>query len=193
VALLSLRCHGRAGLINIRSLDPEIVVDMPYAGENNFTGRKLYQANEAFLIEPAARALASAAADLAKLGYRLKVLDAYRPLSVQSILWSIKPDANFVASPKVGSKHNRGASVDVTLLTSDLKPVEMPSLYDEFGPKARAVGQKLPDGIRKNLETLQKVMTGNGFKILASEWWHFDYKDGRLFPLLDIPFSELSD
>lgn len=180
-------------LVKIKRLVPDAVIDMPYATKDNFVGKVLYSNNEAYLVEPAALALASAAAELRAKGYRLKILDAYRPLSVQAILWKIKPDPKFVARPTTGSRHNRGASVDVTIVRENLDEVEMPSNYDEFGPKARAFNDCLPANIQKNLKLLQDAMTNNGFTTINSEWWHFDHKSYKDFPLLDVPLEELVD
>lgn len=174
------------------SVSEDVLVDMPYATADNFVGQKLYSANAAFLAEPVAYALASAAQVVLKQGFRLKILDAYRPLAVQSVLWAIKPDRNFVAPPETGSRHNRGASVDVTLVNaSDLKEVEMPSKYDEFGPKASSIQEDLAAPIKKNLSLLQEAMRSHGFTTLRSEWWHFDHNSWKQYPLQNKPFSEL--
>jgi D-alanyl-D-alanine dipeptidase len=180
-------------LVDLQALIPDLVVDLPYATPQNFTGEILYPANRALLVEPAAQALASAAALLRAQGYRLKVWDAYRPLSVQRKLWEKKPDRNFVASPETGSRHNRGASVDLTLVTLDGKEVAMPSRYDEFGAQARAVNPDLPEEIKKNILTLQQAMQASGFKFLASEWWHFDHPSWQNSPLLDVPLTDLAE
>ncbi|PKL40305.1 MAG: hypothetical protein CVV41_19775 [Candidatus Riflebacteria bacterium HGW-Riflebacteria-1] len=179
-------------LVDLQELIADLVVDMPYATPHNFTGETLYQANRAFLVEPAAHALATAAVLLRAQGYRLKIWDAYRPLSVQRKLWDKNPDRNFVAHPDTGSRHNRGASVDLTLLTIDGKEVAMPSSYDEFGEKARAVNPGLQEPVKTHLQILQNAMQTSGFKLLASEWWHFDFPGWKSFPLLDISLNDLA-
>ncbi|KAF1080676.1 MAG: D-alanyl-D-alanine dipeptidase [Candidatus Rifleibacterium amylolyticum] len=191
ILLAQLAELPRHNLVDLQALITDLVVDMPYATPYNFTGETLYPANRAFLVEPAAAALASAAELLRAQGYRLKILDAYRPLSVQRKLWEKNPDRNFVAHPDTGSRHNRGASVDLTLLTLDGAEVEMPSLYDEFGAKAGAFQKGLPPAVEANLKILQQAMQAAGFKLLASEWWHFDHPSFKDFPLLDIPLTGL--
>ncbi|PKL48772.1 MAG: hypothetical protein CVV42_08180 [Candidatus Riflebacteria bacterium HGW-Riflebacteria-2] len=181
----------RHNFVDLQTLIPDLLVEMPYATPHNFTGETLYPANRAFLVEPAAQALASAAELLRAQGYRLKILDAYRPLSVQCKLWEKNPDRNFVAHPSTGSRHNRGASVDLTLITLDGAEVDMPSLYDEFGAKAGAFQKGLSPAVAVNLQVLQKAMQDSGFKLLASEWWHFDHPCWKDSPLLDIPLTEL--
>lgn len=182
---------SRHGLVDLQTVIPDVVVEMPYATPHNFTGERLYPANRAFLVEPVAQALASAAELLRAQGYRFKILDAYRPLSVQRKLWEKNPDRNFVAHPSTGSRHNRGASVDLTLITLDGNEVEMPSLYDEFGAKAGAFQKGLPPAVEANLKILQQAMQTAGFNLLASEWWHFDHPGYKDFPLLDIPLTGL--
>lgn len=179
-------------LVDLQELIADLVVDMPYATPHNFTGETLYPANRAYLVAPAAHALASAAALLRAQGYRLKIWDAYRPLSVQRKLWQKNPDRNFVAHPETGSRHNRGASVDLTLLTIDGKEVTMPSCYDEFGEKARAINPDLPEPVKTHLQILQHAMQTSGFKLLSSEWWHFDFPGWQSFPLLDISLADLA-
>jgi len=181
----------RHNLVDLQAVISDLVVEMPYATPHNFTGETLYPANCAFLVEPAAAALASAASLLREKGYRLKILDAYRPLSVQRKLWEKNPDRNFVAHPSTGSRHNRGASVDLTLITLDGAEVEMPSLYDEFGAKAGAFQKGLSPAVEANLKTLQQAMLASGFKLLNSEWWHFDHPCWQECPLLDVPLTEL--
>lgn len=191
ILLAQLAELPRHKLVDLQTLIPDLVVDMPYATPHNFTGETLYPANRAFLVEPAATALASAAELLRAHGYRLKILDAYRPLSVQHKLWEKNPDRNFVAHPSTGSRHNRGASVDLTLVTMAGDEIEMPSQYDEFGAKAGAYQQGLPPHVSENLTILQKAMQAAGFKLLASEWWHFDHPSYKDFPLLDVALTEL--
>jgi D-alanyl-D-alanine dipeptidase len=191
ILLAQLAELPRHNFVDLQTLIPDLVIEMPYATPHNFTGETLYPANRAFLVEPAAQALATAAELLRAQGFRLKILDAYRPLSVQRKLWEKKPDRKFVAHPDTGSRHNRGASVDLTLITLDGNKVEMPSLYDEFGAKAGAFQKNLLPQVAENLKILQKAMQTAGFKLLASEWWHFDHPSYNDFPLLDVALTEL--
>jgi D-alanyl-D-alanine dipeptidase len=34
-------------------------------------------------------------------------------------------------------------------------------------------------------------MEGEGFRVEPNEWWHFDYKKWRNFPVLDVPFERI--
>ncbi|MBN2309186.1 MAG: D-alanyl-D-alanine carboxypeptidase family protein, partial [Candidatus Hydrogenedentes bacterium] len=106
-------------LVELDRCIPDIVLDIRYATTNNFTGKVVYPEARCFLAKDAAIALAGVQEDLKEQGYRLKVFDGYRPLSVQRVFWKILPDPRYVADPSVGSKHNRGYAVDAALLTLD--------------------------------------------------------------------------
>lgn len=178
-------------LVEIRKLDSTIILDIRYATANNFTGHKIYTEARAFLVGPAARALVEIQHDLKKKGLGLKVFDAYRPLSAQWKLWKIKPDPNYVADPHHGSRHNRGAAVDVTLVDSTGKELMMPTPYDAFSEKAHSDYMNLPEMAIQNRKLLQNVMEKQGFIPLDTEWWHFDYQGWEKYPVLDVSFKEL--
>jgi D-alanyl-D-alanine dipeptidase len=130
-------------------------------------------------------------AELEASGLRLKVFDCYRPLSVQRKLWELVPDERYVADPKKGSRHNRGAAVDLTLVTADGGEVAMPTAYDEFTEKAHRDYQALPASALRNRALLERVMVKHGFVGLPTEWWHFDDADWEKYPVLDVDFREL--
>lgn len=177
-------------LINIKDIDPTIVVEMRYAGTDNFTGRKLYGSAECLLCEPVARRLARVQKRLVQQGLGLKVWDCYRPLSVQKILWSLKPDDRYVANPRKGSRHNRGTAVDATLVARNGRELPMPTGFDEFSRRAhRDFSAASPEAI-KNRELLRSAMEAEGFLGLATEWWHFDDPDWRQFALRDEPLGD---
>jgi D-alanyl-D-alanine dipeptidase len=122
---------------------------------------------------------------------RLKVFDCYRPLSVQKKFWELVPDERYVANPKKGSRHNRGAAVDVTLIDSSGHEVEMPSQYDDFSEKAHRNYNLASKRALTNRVLLEKAMEREGFVGFETEWWHFDYKDWQSYSIEDIPFSEI--
>ncbi|MCI5052623.1 MAG: M15 family metallopeptidase [Simkaniaceae bacterium] len=178
-------------LIDLAEYDPRLVLDVRYATTNNFLGVALYDSPRIFLIEAVAKKLSAAQDRLEKKGLGLKVYDGYRPMSVQKALWDLLPDPRYVADPKVGSNHNRGAAVDVTLV--DLETGEelvMPSEFDEFTEKAHSDFYDLPQEAIDNRAILKEAMVG--FTQLPTEWWHFDDKSGKKYPILDVPISELS-
>ncbi len=181
-------------LVELTTVDPRLKLDIRYATENNFAGMQVYEQPRAFLQRPAAEALTRAHTKMQRYGYGFNIFDGYRPWSVTKKFWDITPSAkkDFVANPRKGSRHNRGAAVDLTLY--DLRtgqPVPMPSEYDEFDKTAAidyAGGAEEP---RRMRDLLRQVMESEGFNPHPAEWWHYDYKDWRLYPILNVPFSEL--
>lgn len=166
---------------------------MRYATENNFTKKVLYPvADECLLCEPAAKRLARVQAGLEKQGLGLKVWDCYRPISVQWKLWETVPDPRYVADPKVGSRHNRGASIDLTLVDKNGKELLMPTGFDDFSPKAHRSFMDLPPEAIKNRALLQKAMEDEGFVGLPTEWWHFDAPEWSEYALRDEPLGSKS-
>ena len=180
-------------LVNIRKLIPDIVFDIRYATANNFTGEIIYPAAKAYLVKPAAQALLLAQKELRRMGFGLKIFDAYRPLSAQKKLWDIVPDPDYVADPDTGSRHNRGAALDVTLVDDDGNELPMPTPYDTFSEKAHSNYPDLPQTVLQNRKLLKNIMKKHGFEPLVTEWWHFDYQSWEKYPILDINFDQLTD
>ena len=177
---------------------PGIIQEIRYYSTYNFIGERIdgYEEPCALLTKEAARALKSAANELNVMGYRLKVFDAYRPVSAvkQFILWGIEdqdirmkpyfyPDLEkqelfsrgYIAKQ---SSHSRGSTVDLTLLDMATgKELDMGGPFDFFGelshPDYRGVTEEQYD----NRMTLRRVMLRNGFEPLDCEWWHFTLKD----------------
>jgi D-alanyl-D-alanine dipeptidase len=183
-----------ADLVELVTLDSTIRLDIRYATGRNFLGTPVYSQARAFLQRPAAEALVRAHRALAPEGYGLLVHDAYRPWYVTKLFWDATPPAQreFVADPAQGSKHNRGAAVDLTLYDRRTgRAVEMPSLYDEFSERAYA---DWPGGTaeqRRLRGLLRAAMEREGFAVVRNEWWHFDYRDWRDYGLGNRRFEEL--
>ena len=181
-------------LVEIQALDPTIRLDIRYATSRNFVGRPVYKEARAFLQRPAAEALVRAHRALATKGYGIVVFDGYRPWSVTKLFWEVTPEDKheFVADPRKGSRHNRGCAVDLSLYERATgREVEMPSGYDEMTERAYPDYEGGPAEARERRERLREAMEAEGFSVYPSEWWHFDYKDWALYPVLDVPFSKL--
>jgi D-alanyl-D-alanine dipeptidase len=182
-------------LVELIKLDPTIRLDIRYATNNNFLGVPCYTTARAFLERPAALALLRAHRSLAKDGFGLLIHDAYRPWHVTKLFWEATPDSGriFVADPSKGSKHNRGAAVDLTLYElATGKPVKMVGGYDEFSPRSNP---DYPGGTsleRWHRDRLRKVMEAEGFTVNDVEWWHFDHRDWDKYPILNQPFEALA-
>jgi D-alanyl-D-alanine dipeptidase len=182
----------RPDLVELVHLDSTIRLDVRYATTNNFMGAAFYAQPRAFLQRPAAEALVRAHRALRPLGYGLLVHDAYRPWYVTRMFWDATPPAqrDFVADPATGSRHNRGAAVDLTLY--DLatgRPVPMPSGYDEFTPRAAADWPGGTTRQRWHRALLRHTLEREGFAVYAPEWWHFDYQGWRAYPVMNVDFG----
>ncbi|HEY3450559.1 MAG TPA: M15 family metallopeptidase [Myxococcales bacterium] len=177
-------------LVDATKVVDGLALDIRYATENNFTGKKLYDAARCLLRPRVAAGLAQAQALLKPKGYGLKVFDCYRPFSVQKKMWEAMPVRGLVAPPaKGGSNHNRGAAVDITLIKLDGSAVEMPTEYDDFGRAAR-INSPLPSKAAQRHRTiLQDAMMRSGFKPMYMEWWHFDAEDPLQYKTLDLPLT----
>jgi D-alanyl-D-alanine dipeptidase len=176
-------------IVNVRTAVPDAVLDVRYATARNFLGRAVYSCSAAFLKRSTAAKLSEAARALRAERRRLVIYDAYRPLSVQKLLWAARPDSRFVADPARGSAHNRGGAVDAGLADMDGRALAMPSDFDEFGPRAAHGALGVPDAARAEAERLKAAMTGAGFQALAEEWWHYQDAESAAWPLLDLPFE----
>jgi len=181
-------------LVELVTLDPTIKLDVRYATTNDFLGTPVYTQARAFLQRPAAEALVRAHHELKALGYGLIIHDGYRPWYVTKIFWDATPDDKkiFVADPQAGSKHNRGCAVDLSLyeLKTGLE-VRMPSGYDEMSERAYANYPGGTDEERARRAELKQAMEKQGFAVIPKEWWHFDYKDWKQYPILNVKFEDL--
>ena len=181
-------------LLEPAALDSSIHLDIRYATTNNFLGSVFYSSAHAFLQRPAALAVTRAARTLRPLGYGLLIHDAYRPWYVTKVFWDATPPVSrwLVANPARGSKHNRGAAVDITLYDlASGAPVEMPSTYDEATPRALS---DFPGGTsrqRWHRALLRQALEAEGFTVNPAEWWHFDFKDWQRYPIMNITFEDL--
>ncbi len=179
-------------LVDLESFLAGVKLDIRYATENNFMRQRLYPVARAYLRLPAATALRSAQQELAREGLSLKIYDAYRPYRITERMWEPIRNPDFVADPAKGSRHNRGAAVDLTVI--DLRTgaeLRMPTPYDDFTSRARHDFNDLPPDVLANRAHLRDVMTRHGFDALPSEWWHYDFHGWERFELMNVPLEEL--
>lgn len=164
---------------------PDIEVELRYATDNNVTKKVLYENANAFLRKGTADKLREANYEFKKLGYRIKLWDAYRSTDVQKILWSKVSDNRYIANPKSGSNHNRGAAVDITLVDKNGKEVPMPTDFDGFNKLADKDYSDVEEEKAKNAKLLESIMIKCGFESIYTEWWHFDDKDWKNYGVVD--------
>jgi zinc D-Ala-D-Ala dipeptidase len=181
-----------AGLVDVRTVVPDAVIDLRYATPNNFVGMPLYPADARCLVhESMAQGLAAAAAVLRPRGEVLMFWDCYRPHDVQVRMFEAVPDPNWVARPgPYARSHEAGRSVDVTIANAD-GPVDMGTDFDDFTPRALAYAT---DGVspaaQANRARLRDAMQAGGLTVYTGEWWHFDASDAyEKRPILNVPVN----
>ncbi len=183
-------------LFELIRLDPSLRLDIRYSGDNNFLGTPVYSQARAFLQRPAAEALVRVQRGLAARGLGLLIHDGYRPWYVTKIFWDATPtnQHHFVGDPAKGSRHNRGCAVDLTLVDlASGKPLEMPSGYDEFSERAYPGWSGGSATARANRDLLRQAMEAEGFAVYEFEWWHFDYRDWREYPIQNVRFEDIAE
>lgn len=172
-------------LVRLHDIVPDLLIDVRYATTNNFTNRVLYTSDTLYARHAVAQQLLKAQRDAQSRGLQLKVYDAYRPLSIQRLMWSIVPDERYVADPAKGSRHNRGCALDLTLCDSTGTELDMGTGYDEFTERAAATYTDLPEHVIANRRLLESIMNAAGFDVLPSEWWHFDLRGWEKYAILN--------
>ena len=188
----TIKADSNNRLMNLEAIIPGIQLDIRYATANNFTGQKVYDSAMAFLRLAPAKALQQVQNELKAQNLGLRVYDAYRPYTITIKFYEIYKDTNFVAAPWLGSRHNRGCAVDVSLIDLNTQQeIPMPTEYDDFTAKAKPDYADLPDSVKANRKLLIDIMAKYNFEVHHSEWWHFDYTGWDKYYLMDIPFRQL--
>lgn len=177
-------------LVEVAAQDGRIRVLAVYATPDNFVGEALYPEPRIFLRRSAMERLSRVQSALESRGMGLMVFDGYRPWSVTRRMWEVIGDPDYVADPSKGSRHNRGMAVDVTLVDGRGNRLPMPTDFDAFVPEARADAEVL-EPMRTNRRVLIEAMAAQGFRVLSSEWWHFDCDGWEERALLDVPIERI--
>ena len=171
----------------VRVLDhiPTATQELKYATEDNFTGQVIYGFEDAYLRWGTVKKLQLVCADLAELGWYIKIWDGFRPVSAQFALWEVCPDPTYVADPNKGfSSHSRGNTIDLTLVDANGAELEMPTGFDDFSTKADRDYSDCTDAAANNAEILELLMEKHGFTGYAGEWWHFSDTTG--YPVEEV-------
>jgi D-alanyl-D-alanine dipeptidase len=171
-------------LVEITGIDRRIVIDIVYASDRNFTGRAVYSRPACYLHPEAAERLAGASTLAAAQGFGLKVFDAYRPTEAQWTLWRHSPDPEFLADPRRGSPHSRGAAVDLTLIDGGGRELDMGTPFDAFTPRSHHGRTDVSATAQRNRLLLLGLMTAAGWDFYRNEWWHYQLFEPRRLPLL---------
>lgn len=178
----------------LQAFIPGITYDLRYATVNNFMHRRMYppHTKHTFLRLPAAGALKKVQGELNKKGYALKIFDAYRPYSVTEKFWELVKDERYVANPAKGSGHNRGLSVDCTIIDAATgRELDMGTGFDNFTDSAHHSFVQLPRDVLEHRSLLKGIMQQNGFTPMETEWWHYSWPNDHHYEVLDLSFKDL--
>ena len=190
-----------AGLVDIRTVVPDAIIDLRYATANNFTGAPLYPPDARCLVhESMASGLAAAADTLRPQGEVLVFWDCYRPHDVQVKMFEKVPNTSWVARPgPYARSHESGRSVDVTMARAQEQCpserqvggrclVDMGTDFDEFSPRATAAATEgVSADAQANRGRLRAAMSNGGLTVYSGEWWHFDAPGAYIErPILDV-------
>lgn len=185
-----------ADIVNVLTVTNKVHITLAYAGMSNFTGQVVpgYQANSCYLEINAAKALANVAIQAERLGYRLQLLDCYRPHRASSHFMNWVADSSdqrtkatyypnldkstlnqgYIAAY---SGHSRASTLDLSLLQKNVngqwQPVDMGGTYDLFDPISHLNSAAINSTQKANRLLLKDLMQQQGFSPYAMEWWHF--------------------
>ncbi len=172
-------------LVEITGPSHEVVIDLIYAGDANFTGRAIYEHALCFLRPEAEACLRKAVIAARGLGLRLKIFDAFRPREAQEALWAFAPDPDYIADPKQGSNHTRGVAIDLTLVDGESQALDMGTPVDTMSAESHHFYPAHPAAVQVNRMKLLTVMLEAGFAHHPREWWHYQLPDAHRFALID--------
>lgn len=194
----------KAGLVDVHEVVPDVVVYLKYATKDNFMGEILYLGlRKAYLLPHMTERLKLVQTRLreVKSGYKLVIYDAARPLSIQREMFDRvrnTPQEQYVDNPYDGGGfHNYGMAVDLSILDSEGRPLDMGSSYDFFGEEAHTTNDKhlleaglISEEAYRNRQFLYAIMREQELYPLPNEWWHYQHymedSDKKRFKLLDF-------
>ena len=160
--------------VDVKEYIPDILVELKYATQDNFTGQSIYDFDTCYLRYGTVKKLIAVQDALAEKGLGLKIWDGFRPVSAQFALWEVCPDPTYVSNPETGySSHSRGNTVDLTLVDRSGREVAMPTGFDDFSALADRDYSDCEAETAENALMLQDLMEANGFTGYFGEWWHF--------------------
>jgi zinc D-Ala-D-Ala dipeptidase len=171
-------------LVKLTASD-DLLIDLAYGTTNNFTGKVIYQHPQCYLHHDAAVCFEKAMALAKPLGLRLKILDAFRPVEAQHMLWSIVPDERYVANPAKGSPHSRGVAVDLTLVDEHGHELDMGTPFDDFTEQSHHRNKGVSATAQYNRFILLGIMTAAGWDFYENEWWHYQLFNSKSYPLIE--------
>jgi D-alanyl-D-alanine dipeptidase len=180
-----------SAFVDLGMLDKSFILDMKYATDDNFIGETVYDCGRCLMRYEAASALLKAQAKFKEKGLRIKFYDCYRPLYIQKKMWAKYPNPSYVANPYkgIGSIHNRGGAVDMTVVDANGDELDMGTPFDFFGKKAHQDCTDLPKNVLENRKVLRNTMESVGFRRIRTEWWHYSFANKTKFTVANTPIK----
>ncbi|MBR2189757.1 MAG: D-alanyl-D-alanine carboxypeptidase family protein [Eubacterium sp.] len=174
-------------LVRVQDFIPNLLVDLKYATEDNFTGEIIYDFSDAYLRYGTVMRLQTVQEDMEARGLTPKIWDAFRPIEAQQALWEAYPDPTYVSNPDRGyTSHNFGNTIDITVVRSDGEEIPLPTGFDDFSLKADRDYSDCAEEEAENARMLEQAMEAAGFTGYQGEWWHYQDID-------DYPGDDLAD
>ncbi len=200
--------------VEAKQLIPDLIEEIRYNTNHNFVGSRIngYEDNVALMTLEAAKALKDVAEELRPKGYRIKIYDAYRPLSAVEHFQNWVSDVNDTLSKqefypdkdksvlfKEGyissrSRHCNGSTIDMTLCNMDGKELDMGGTFDLFSERSSPTyDETLTETQLHNRNLLRSTMEKHGFICATTEWWHYRL-DEEPFPDkgFNFPVAQIS-
>ncbi len=169
-------------LVRIHEESHHVTLDMKYATSDNFTHAPVYSKPHCYLHDEAEALLVKAVEIADTLGYGIRIFDAFRPSEAQWALWNHTPDPDFLADPRRGSPHSRGAAIDLTLMDKNGVDLDMGTGFDAFTPLSHHGNNDISVEAQRNRIVLMGIMTTAGWDFYRNEWWHYQLFDARRLP-----------
>jgi len=170
-------------LVEITEEKYEVSIELAYATNNNFTGKKIYNSSKCFIHKYAEPNLVHAINIAKILGFKIKIYDAYRPTEAQKLLWESFPNKKFITPPDIGSPHSRGIAIDLTLMKNN-KIIDMGSKFDCLKKKSFHGSTNISMEAQRNRIILLGIMSTAGWDFYKNEWWHYQLFNSKKWPLL---------
>ena len=176
---------GDEDFVKVKTYIPDIIVELRYATENNFTSQIIYDFSDVWLRYGTVKKLACVQGELKESGLSLKIWDGFRPPSAQFKLWNVCPNPTYVSDPNKGfSSHSRGNTVDITLVDTGGTELVMPTGFDDFSKLADRDYSDCTAEAASNALFLENLMIKQGFRPYSGEWWHFT--DTQTYPVEEM-------
>jgi D-alanyl-D-alanine dipeptidase len=161
--------------------DEKILIDyVPYATKDNFCHQQLYSHPFIYAHQDAFENLQKASKFADEKGFKLRILDAYRPFEVQAFMADKFPEHvenGYVSHPNEGvATHVRGIAIDLTLVDKNGKDLDMGTGFDDMSENSHHGSKEISEEAKKNRQILAEIMQKSGFEIYENEWWHYNLK-----------------